>query len=65
MHVILSFFYINHVCSPDGGNKDIYKDIYIYNLFKYSSALGIAFPLFECYHILLLQTPAAEEYENQ
>ena len=36
-----------------------------YNLFKYSSALGIAFPLVECYHILLLQNPAAEEYENQ
>ena len=24
MHVIL-FFYIDHVCSPDGGNKDIYS----------------------------------------
>ena len=30
MHVILFFFYIDHVCWPDGGNKEIYICIYIY-----------------------------------
>ena len=36
LYVILSFFYINHVCSPDGGNKEIY--IYIR---KYESAFTL------------------------
>ena len=29
------FFYINHVCSPDGGNKDIYIEIIFIWVFKF------------------------------
>ena len=42
MHVILSFFYINHVCSPDGGNKDIY--IYIVYCWYHYYIETTAFP---------------------